>query len=411
MNILLVCEGINESSIVAQPWKHVYELARRMIKYGHQVKILTNHEGKKSISKEEINDVPIHRIKKGKFLFDSDDLLKHLNDYQVDVINWHGSDVWSIIHLWRIRRKLKNNVVWTLHSGPLSIHDFKNLKFTELFTLHKFWNNILNALFPSWIVKEWINLPEIKQVITLSQRLKEYFIKNGIKNESKVKVIRSGVDIEKFNPLNQKMMTLENELFETNNNDDKIILYFGPLSTFRGVDTLLATIPKITKKIPSARLILLARGFLSTREERKLEKMAKNIKSVQVIKGILKYETLVSYLGLANVVVLPFKFWPQVECPLTLLEAMAMEKPVITTKVGAIPEIIVNNENGILVPPKKHEVLAEAIVELLNDKELALKIGENARKYVVRFHSWDVIVKETLETFTDALSHTDMDRL
>ncbi|HGE70493.1 TPA: glycosyltransferase family 1 protein, partial [Candidatus Poribacteria bacterium] len=271
--------------------------------------------------------------------------------------------------------------------------------------------NILNALFPSWIVKEWINLPEIKQVITLSQRLKEYLIKNGIKNESKVKVIRSGVDIEKFNPLNQKMMTLENELFETNNNDDKIILYFGPLSTFRGVDTLLATIPKITKKIPSARLILLARGFLSTREERKLEKMAKNIKSVQVIKGILKYETLVSYLGLANVVVLPFKFWPQVECPLTLLEAMAMEKPVITTKVGAIPEIIINKENGILVPPKKHEVLAEAIVELLNDKELALKIGENARKYVVRFHSWDVVVKETLETFTDALSHTDMDRL
>jgi len=408
MDILLVCEGITESSIVAQPWKHVYELAQKMIKYGHQVKILTSHEGKKSICKEEINGVPIHRIKKGKFLFDLDDLLKYLNDNQVDVINWHGSDVWSIIHLWRIRMKLKNNVVWTLHSGPLSIHDFKSLKFTELFILYKFWNNILNALIPSWIVKEWINLPEIKQVITLSQRLKEYLIKNGITDESKVKVIRSGVDIEKFNPLNQKMI-LENELFEINNNDDKIILYFGPLSTFRGVDTLLAAIPKIAKKFPSAKLILLARGSLSTKEERRLEKMAKSTKNVHIVKGILKDEILVNYLSLADIVVLPFKFWPQVECPLTLLEAMAMAKPVISTNVGAIPEIIVNKENGILVPPKKHEVLAEAILELLDNKELALKIGENARKHVVRFHSWDVIVKETLETFTATFDHTGMD--
>lgn|GEM_PF-4956664 len=408
MNILLVCEGITESSIIAQPWKHVYELARRMIKYGHQVKILTNHKGKKSICKEEINGVPIHRIKKGKFLFDSGDLLKYLNDDRVDVINWHGSDVWSTIHLWRIRRKLENNVVWTLHSGPLSIHDFKSLKFTELFTLYRFWNNVLNALIPSWIVKEWINLPEIKQVITLSQRLKEYLIKNGITNESRVKVIRSGVDVEEFNPLNQKMI-LENELFEINNDDDKIILYFGPLSTFRGVDTLLAAIPKIAKKFPSARLILLARGSLSTKEERKLEKMAKNTKNVHVVKGILKDKILMGYLSLADVVVLPFKFWPQVECPLTLLEAMAMAKPVISTNVGAIPEIIVNNKNGILVPPKKPEVLAEAIVELLNDKEFALKIGENARRHVVRLHSWDIVVKETLETFTDTLNYTDMD--
>jgi glycosyltransferase involved in cell wall biosynthesis len=238
--------------------------------------------------------------------------------------------------------------------------------------------------------------------------LKEYLIKNGITNERKVKVIRSGVDVEKFNPLNQKML-LENEFLEINNNDDKIILYFGPLSTFRGVDTLLATIPKITKKFPSARFILLARGSLSTKEERKLEKMAKSTKNVHIVKGILKDEILVSYLSLAEVVVLPFKFWPQVECPLTLLEAMAMEKPVISTNVGAIPEIIINKENGILVPPKKPEVLAKAIVELLNDKEFALKIGENARKHVVRFHSWDIVVKETLGAFTEILNYRQMD--
>ena len=121
----MVCEGINKFSIVAQPWRHVYELTKRMIQHGNEVQILTSRSTDEP-SEDKISGIPIIRVKKGKFLFDSEQLLKYLNDEEFDVVNWHGSDIWATIHIWRLRKKLKNNVILTLHSGPLSINDLKN---------------------------------------------------------------------------------------------------------------------------------------------------------------------------------------------------------------------------------------------------------------------------------------------
>lgn len=407
MKILMVCEGITPSSIVAQPWKHVFELSRRLINQGNYVEILTSVDDVDDANKgltawDEIEGVPIIRVKKGKFFFNNQQLLKYLNDKSLDVINWHGSDVSSTIHLWRIRKSLRNNnVIWTLHSGPLSIGDLMNLKFIELIALHNFWNNILNALCPSFILKKWLNTPQIRGIITLSQRLKTYLIENELKKEDEVRVIRSGVDVERYRlSFKQKLMNRNNlaEFYE----DGEIVLYFGPLSPFRGVDTLLRAMREIKKRIPSVKLLLLAREVKE--EFRWLEKEALRMDGVSLIKGVLREENLIDYLGIADVVALPFRFWPQVECPLTLLEAMAMEKPVVTTRVGAIPEVIHDHINGILVPPNDHKILAKAIIELLNNIELAEKIGKNARRDIENSYTWDVIIKETIETFNSYLN-------
>jgi len=392
MKILMVCEGINKFSIVAQPWRHVYELAKRMIQHGNKVQILTSRSTDEP-SEDKINGIPIIRVKKGKFLFDSEQLLKYLNDEEFDVVNWHGSDIWATIHIWRLRKKLKNNVILTLHSGPLSINDLKNLKFADFFVLYNFWNNVLNAFFPHRITKKCMDIPQIKGVITLSRRLKTYLIKNGIKKEDEIEVIRSGVDVEEFNPLVARRI---------NNNEVKTILYFGELSPFRGVDTLLMAMAEIVKNVPDTKLFLLARDPVNwKKKEGKLEEETKRTRGVVLVKGVLNQYELLSYLNSADVVVLPFRFWPQVECPLTILEAMAMKKPVITTTVGAIPEIVINKKTGILVPPKKYKILAKKVVGLFYDEELANRIGKNARSYVVKFHDWNIIVRETLKTFKE----------
>lgn len=401
MKILMVCEGITRSSIVAQPWKHVFELAKRINHHGNDVKILTNFTAENSVE-NEINGIPVLRVKKGRFLFKSEQLLRYLNNEDLDVVNWHGSDLWSTVHIWRVRKKLKKNVIWTLHSGPLSIGDLRNLKFKELFYLYKFWNNILNAFCPSFVVKKWTALPQIKGVITLSQRLKAHLTKNGIKKEDEIRVIRSGVDVEKYNPLFKQEQTSQNNLPKFNKND-KIILYFGPLSLFRGVDTLLMALREVVKKIPSTKLLLLAREATDKKEAKKLEKLARRTEGVLLIKGVLEEEMLIKFLSLVDVVVLPFRFWPQVECPLTILESMAMGKPIVTTNVGALPEIVTNRENGILVRPGDAKILAEATIELLMDKDLSCRIGKNARLYVQRFHDWEIIAKQTLSMFQMAV--------
>lgn len=392
MRILMICEGISRFSIVAQPWKHVYEVAKRMLQYGHDVEILTDSTKENTT---EIDGVPICRVKK-KVFFQSDQLSKYLNNNRFEIINWHGSDTWSAVQIWQLRNKLRKDIVLTLHSGPLTLSDFMNLKFSDLFSVFELWNSILNSACPSWLIKKWMNSPQIRGVITLSQRLKTYLVNNKIKREGEVQVIRSGVDIKKYNPSLGLKITDENNLPKIDKND-KVILYFGPLSPLRGVDILLMAMRYIKEQIPSVKLLLLARDRAV--KVIKLEKLVNRMENIFLVKGILKEETLIYYLNLADVVVLPFKFWPQVECPLTILEAMAMGKPVVTTYVGAIPEIIDNYKNGIMVHPGSVKELVQTVINLLTNKDLSHNIGKKARFYVESFHDWDVIIRQTLKIF------------
>jgi glycosyltransferase involved in cell wall biosynthesis len=68
----------------------------------------------------------------------------------------------------------------------------------------------------------------------------------------------------------------------------------------------------------------------------------------------------------------------------TIVLAELLGKPVVATNVQGIPSVIINNETGILVPPKDPQKLAEVIVKLINDKDLRIKMGENAKKWVYK---------------------------
>jgi glycosyltransferase involved in cell wall biosynthesis len=66
----------------------------------------------------------------------------------------------------------------------------------------------------------------------------------------------------------------------------------------------------------------------------------------------------------------------------TIIMASMLGKPVVATKVQGIPSVVLDNETGILVPPKDSKKLAEAIFKLIEDKSLRLKLGENAKNWV-----------------------------
>jgi glycosyltransferase involved in cell wall biosynthesis len=382
LKILFVCEDLTKSSIIAQPWKHVFEIASRTMKRGNDVQILTDRT-RGLPSEEEIDGVLIRRIRKGRFLFSREEFLESLSSRDADVINWHGSDAWSAVQFWRLRGSLRKNIVWTLHSGIPSMEDLKNLDTLDYFQLYEFWNNIFNAIIPKHFVKRWIKVPFLRHIITLSKRTARKLKNYGV-NEGDVTPIPSGVDVRVFKP---SVNTVENP----------IVLYFGPLSSFRGVDTLISAFKLVKKRVPSAKLVFLARD---SGDRSFWFKKAKDLADAEVVAGILSQEALVEYLRHAAVVVLPFKFWPQVECPLTVLEAMAVGKALVTTSIGAIPEIVRGWKNGVLVPPGDSKELADAVVRLLNDSIERERLGRNARVYVERFHDWDMIVNQTLSVLS-----------
>lgn len=85
--------------------------------------------------------------------------------------------------------------------------------------------------------------------------------------------------------------------------------------------------------------------------------------------------------------------------PLTLLEGMSCGIPIVATSVGGIPEIVQDGVNGLLVPPKQPEELAEAILKLVKDGKLRCKLGAAARGTILERFTAEKVVKAYLETF------------
>ena len=378
--IIVICEGLHDHTIVAQPWKHVVELASHMKKLGINVKMISDRQRGEEES-EEIDSVPIARLKKRGLFLDTTSLGKLLDEENPNVVNWHCSDVWSSYYFWRLRKKTDFNAVWTLHSGLLTLDDVRNLGFQDVIQLYKFWNNFANAYFPKTMIRGWASIPSVKHIITLSKRTASRLVDFGVAPE-KITSIPSGVDVDVFKPSKDP------------HEDEHNILYFGPISSFRGIDVLLEAFAEIRQRFASARLVILARG---AKPDSRWVKKAGSSANLEIVGGTLDQGDVVRYLQRSSVVALPFKFWPQVECPSTVLEAMAIGKAVVTTSIGAVPEIVTSNENGMVIPPNDSKRLARVVVELLDRPEVREEMGRKARERVERFYDWQVVTENTMK--------------
>jgi glycosyltransferase involved in cell wall biosynthesis len=89
---------------------------------------------------------------------------------------------------------------------------------------------------------------------------------------------------------------------------------------------------------------------------------------------------------------------------ISLLEAMARGVPVVASAVGGIPEVVTDGVDGRLVPPGDSDALADAIVELLRDDELRLRLGEAGRRTVVDQFSIDAQVRSIEAVYDEELA-------
>jgi hypothetical protein len=90
--------------------------------------------------------------------------------------------------------------------------------------------------------------------------------------------------------------------------------------------------------------------------------------------------------------------------PLTLLEAQLMEKPVIATNVGGIPELMKNNETGFLIEKSDHQTLIEKLELILNDSQKANSLGKTGRKFVSSNFDWKIIAKDFVSIANEYVS-------
>jgi len=207
-------------------------------------------------------------------------------------------------------------------------------------------------------------------------------------DEEKIHVIYNGVDTKKFKPRRDRAgLRLELGLEE----EQKIILCVGRLYYRKGITILLKSIPEVVEKFGDAKFVISGRGF--KKNEENLRKLAEKLKIEKYVTflGYVPDEKLPLLYAASDIFVLPALYE---NFPFAILEAQSTGLPVISTKVGGIPEFLTNNENGLLVEPSDPEQLAQRIIILLQDPELAEDLGRRGRRLVEEKFAWPLITSQ-----------------
>ncbi len=180
---------------------------------------------------------------------------------------------------------------------------------------------------------------------------------------------------------------------------DRGLLYFGTLIRKKGLLELPLIFNKVIEQNPSAKLILVGRDASDI--------ISGNVSTWTMMQALFSPNALdrVSYLGgipyseikkhIAHATICVFPTFAEA-LPVSWLEAMAMQKPIVASNIGWAKEMIDEGVDGFLVNPKDHSIYANKIVELLEDSELKKQFGMAARKKVTKKFSMEVVAQQSL---------------
>lgn len=218
--------------------------------------------------------------------------------------------------------------------------------------------------------ERWVN-----KFTVLSEAMRRSLIeRHKIPPENIVKIY-NGIEIEEYNP---DLKELRNKKLESKRtlglkNDVPVIGAIGRLVWQKGFEYLIRAAPEILKKCPEARFLIVGEGPLKNKLILTGEKL--NVADRIIFTGFRS--DIKEILASIDVLAMPSLLEG---LPMVLLEAMAMAKPIVATRIDGVIEVLENSKTGLLVPAKNSHALAEAIVGILNDKAKANFFGQNARE-------------------------------
>lgn len=176
-----------------------------------------------------------------------------------------------------------------------------------------------------------------------------------------------------------------------------LVACVGNLYSIKGQEWLLRSWPAVLSAMPEATLVVVGDGDQRTMLQTLAVQLG--IDRRTIFTGAL--ENPLAVMRRADVVVMPSL---SEGLPITLLEAMALERPVVATRAGGIPEVVTDGENGLLVPPRDHEATAAAIVSLLADERKASRLTAAALLHVGQHWSSQRTVELTAKSYADVLA-------
>jgi glycosyltransferase involved in cell wall biosynthesis len=238
------------------------------------------------------------------------------------------------------------------------------------------------------------------RIITVSHAMKDDLTRHGWPQQ-KISVVWNGVDPARYNPKNCKLEDVKKIREKYGIPDDwKMLLFLGRLTWVKGVKNLIQAMPTVLRDYPQTKLVILGKG----EEEKDIEETAARLGIRDNV--ICRFDFVPEQERILHYAAADLCVFPSVYEPLGIvsLEAMAMEKPVVVGAHGVVGfrEQVVSSgpdQNGIHINGEDPADIAWGIKETLKDPQRAKTWGENGRKRILQYFTWEKTAEQTLEIY------------
>ncbi|MFH1985702.1 MAG: glycosyltransferase family 4 protein [Pseudomonadota bacterium] len=232
----------------------------------------------------------------------------------------------------------------------------------------------------------------VDRFIVVSSVLEQAMILEHEIPKEKIVKVYNGIETDFYKPYDQEAGRKRVRKEFSIDGSEILIGSLGRLVWQKGFEYFLRSVTTLVKDIPKVRFMLVGVGPLRQRLERLA--MSLGISNRLIFTG--HRSDIRDILAAMEIVVIPSLLEG---FPMITLEAMAMEKPIVTTQIGGIQEQITNFKEGLLVPPENPLSIAQAVKRLVDDPKYAQTIGKNARSKVVRDFSVKKMISETIKVY------------
>lgn len=181
--------------------------------------------------------------------------------------------------------------------------------------------------------------------------------------------------------------------------DEPVVLFFGTLSRYKGIDVLLESFPAI-REASGARLVLAGyplAGFDLDAHQKRARALGMD-DAVTWIPHYVPNEEVKAWMQLAGVLVLPYRAIYQSGA---LQTALTFGVPIVASSVGGMEDVLAHEKTGLLVRPEDPDALAQAVTRLLEDRQLARSLGDAARADAMERFSWTAVARIILDRYED----------
>jgi glycosyltransferase involved in cell wall biosynthesis len=294
--------------------------------------------------------------------------------------------------VWRVARLVRVHAVDIVHMHTSHAHTFGVLggllrRHTKLVVSRRVDFSIRRGIGSALKYR----LP-VDRYIAVSEAIKRVLVRDGIRPEL-VSVVHSGVDLSRFGRYERRDHRAEFGLAD----DTPVIGNIAALADHKGHRYLLDAVPLVLERHPEARFFICGEGELWD--------------DLHAQRARLGLDREVTFTGFRRDVPSLLEFFDVFAMSshleglnTSILDALAMRKPVVATNAGGIPEIVRDGQTGLLVPPRDPPSLAQAICRLIDDPGEARRLAQAGRALVEREFTCDSMVEGTLAVYREVLS-------